>query len=512
MNDLQIFCSGNLREDKRFKKGSDKRVPVQLLILFMMAMLTITSCSDSGTGNAPETPPEAPPAIASIEIGTDAIFIGIDDTRQPEARVLNENGQLVQGVSVAWSSEDATIAEVSSNGIITGKSSGSTTIRAEIENLSKSIRVDVFQGIGYSSAELEAVDRAVTNFLQQESIPGASVAVVKDGKLIHARGYGFSDPETGSVADPTTIFRYGSVSKPITSVAAMKLIEQGMLSLDDKPFEILSHLPVVPGGTEDPRLKTITLEQLMTHSGGWNPNRNVDGEVWRAVSQLGKREDAEMFRYGRAVALATDPGTEYAYSNYATQTVGLLIEHVTGTSYEKWVQENLMQPLGITNVKFGKTALADREPNEARYQRANGYFPDIDDGAMDYYGASGSWIGRAADLVRLLDGVEGRAGLAPLLQQNTIEEMLERPSFYPANGNYYAKFWQVSPSGNDLSWSHAGLADGAFAYLWRLPNGVSYAILLNQSPPGAWPNFSIVISGITDWPDTDYYSEFYGDE
>ena len=510
MNDSKMLMfekeeAGNVKE-----KVANRRVKAVSLLLFIM--LIINSCSDSGTGNSPENPSETPPEITTLELSIDAIFIGIDDTRQPEVRVLDENGQPVQGVSPEWTSEDTAIAEVTLSGVITGKKSGSTTIHAKVENLSKSVQVEVFQGTGYSSSELEAIDRKVMDYLQQHSIPGASLAVVKDGKLIHARGYGYADPKTDRIANPSTIFRYGSVSKPITSVAAMKLIEQGMLSLDDKPFEMLSHLPVVSGRTEDPRLKTITLEQLMTHSGGWNTNRNVDGEVWRAVSQLGMREDAEMFRYGRAVPLATNPGTEYAYSNYATQTVGLLIEHVTGTGYEKWVKENLMQPLGITNVKFGKTALADREPNEARYQRANGYFPDLDDGAMDYYGASGSWIGRATDLVRFLDGVEGRAGLTPLLQQNTINLMLERPSFYPANGNYYAKFWQITPSGSDLRWSHAGLADGAFAHLWRLPNGVSYAILLNQSPPGPRPDLRNVLNSIAIWPETDYYSEFYGEE
>ena len=511
MNDLWV-CFFDMKKVRKaveiVGKGRVKVVSVLFLIMMVMAI----SCSDSGTGNSPEDSADTPPVITTLELSTDAIFIGVEDIRQPEVRVLDENGQPVQGVSVKWTSEDASVAEVSAGGVITGKKSGSTTIRAEVENLSKSVRVEVFQGTGYSSAELEAVDRAVTNYLQQEGIPGASVAVVKDGKLIHARGYGFADPETDRTADPFTIFRYGSVSKPITSVAAMKLIEEGLLSLDEKPFEMLSYLPVLPGETEDPRLKNITLEQLMTHSGGWNTNRNVDGEVWRAVSQLGKRDDAEMFRYGRSVPLATDPGTGYSYSNYATQTVGLLIEHVTGTDYEKWVQDNLMQPLGISDVQFGKTALADREPNEARYQRANGYFPDIDDGAMDYYGASGSWIGRAADLVRFLDGVEGRAGLEPLLHPNTIELMLERPSFYPENGNYYAKFWQITPSGGDASWSHAGLADGAFAYLWRMPGGVSYAILLNQSPPGPWPDLRNALNGINEWPDTDFYSEFYGDE
>lgn len=507
MTDLWMSVFDRKKAGKTHGDIANQRVIAVSILLLIM--LVINSCSDSGTGNSPENPADTPPVIKTLELSTDAFFMGIDDARQPAVRVLDENGQPVEGVSVEWTSEDASVAEVNSEGVITGKQTGSTTIRAEVENLSKSIGVEVFQGTGFSSAELEAVDRAVMNYLQQEGIPGASVAVVKDGKLIHARGYGFADPETGSTADPSTIFRYGSVSKPITSIAAMKLVEEGTLSLVDKPFEMLSHLPVIPGETEDPRLKNITLEQLMTHSGGWNTNRNVDGEVWRAVSQLGKRDDAEMFRYGRSVPLAVNPGTEYAYSNYATQTVGLLIEDVTGTEYEKWVQENLMQPLGINNVKFGKTALADREPKEARYQRANGYFPDIDDGAMDYYGASGSWIGRAVDLVRLLNGVEGKGGLQPLLTAQSIEIMTQRPGFYPSSGNYYAKYWGIIPSENGDSWHHAGLADGAFADIWRMPNGISYAILMNQSPPGPRPDLRSVLNSINNWPEQDLFDIYY---
>lgn len=483
------------------------KAAIFLLPLFMVSIIALTSCSDSGTGNTPEETV----GIAEISLSTDAFFIGIEDQRSPAVIVLNENGQNVQGASLEWSSDDASIAEVTSGGTITGKKSGSTTIRVKVEELSNPIRVDVFQGIGFSSEQLEDVDRTVMNYLQQNGIPGASVAVVKDGKLVHVRGYGYADPESQRIAEPSTIFRYGSVSKPITAIAAMKLIQDGELSLDVKPFEILSHLPVISGQTEDSRLKTITLDQLMTHSGGWHTNRNVDNAVWLAVSQQGVRDDAQMFRHGRGVNLATNPGTEYSYSNYATQTVGLLIEHVTGTEYEEWVQTTIMQPLGINGVKLGKTALADRDPNEARYHRANGYRPDIDDGAMDYYGASGSWTGRAVDLVRLLDGVEGKGTSDAVLDNRTIDLMLERPGFYPSSGNYYAKFWQVLPSGEGLSWYHSGLADGAFAYLWRMPNGVSYTILLNQTPSGAWPDLRNVLNGITEWPNINFYSEFYSE-
>lgn len=476
-------------------------------ILFAGLFLTVSSCSDSGTGNSPDDPEK----VSKIELNIESAYIGVEDEIQPEVKVLGQSGQPLTGQSVKWSSDNESVASVSSGGVITGESAGNTIIRIESGGVSTSLSVEVFQGKGHSSLEFMKIDMAVMDYMKQEGIPGASVAVVKDGRLVHVRGYGFADPETNKVAEPSTVFRYGSVSKPITSIATMKLVEEGKLSLDDKAFQMLSDLPVRPGESEDPRLKTITLEQLMTHSGGWNENRNVDGAVWQAVSQHGVRDNGQMFRYGRSIALASDPGTEYAYTNYATQTTGLLIEKVTGTDYETWVQENIFEPIGIQTVKFGETALEDRDPNEARYHRADGYRPDIDDGAMDYYGASGSWVGRAVDLVRLADAAEGRGGLSPILQQSTIDMMTARPDFYPQTGGYYAKFWQILPSGNDKYWYHAGIADGAFSYLWRMPDGVSYAILLNRTPPGSRPDLRNVLEAITTWPEANYYSEFYSE-
>ena len=170
MNDLWVCFFDMKKVRKAVESVSKGRVKV-VSVLFLIMMVMAISCSDSGTGNSPEDSADTPPVITTLELSTDAIFIGIEDIRQPDVRVLDENGQPVQGVSVKWRSEDSSVAEVSAGGVITGKKSGSTTIRAEVENLSKSVRVEVFQGTGYSSAELEAVDRAVTNYLQQEGIP-----------------------------------------------------------------------------------------------------------------------------------------------------------------------------------------------------------------------------------------------------------------------------------------------------------------------------------------------------
>jgi len=475
------------------------------LVLFIAAFMLI-GCSDSGTNSSPDETQQ----VGRIQLNINEAYLGIEDTLAPTVTVLDTEGRPITGLQITWSSSNPDVAEVSSNGTITAKSPGQAVIEAKISDLNQSIAVEVFQGIGISSHKLAAIDRAMMDYMNSHGIPGASVAVAKDGRLVHVRGYGYADPESGRVADPETIYRYGSLSKPITSIATMMLLQDGLLSLDDKPFEILHYLPAMPGQSEDPRLTSITLEQLLTQSGGWRGNpRDVDNEVWRAVWQHNVRDAAGMFRYGRGVPLVSDPGTEYAYTNYATQTIGLLIEHVTGTEYEEWVRANLFETIGLSGVKIGKTGLADREPNEARYHRENGERPDADNGAMDYYGASGSWIGRATDLLRLLNAVEGKGGLNPLLSSDTINLMTSRPGFYPDQGSYYAKHWLIIPDSGGLNWHHTGRAAGAYAVLWRMANGISFAVLLNQSPSGPTPDLRPAINGITDWPDHDLFSEFY---
>jgi len=485
------------------KVNFKKYIVVKAAVFSFIGMFLIVSCSDSGTSVDDKS------HATAIIFDIDDPYIAIDDVVQPVVTVLDGNGNSLSGLNITWSSSQSNIAEVNSSGRITGKAPGKAIIEATAEGVKGSTLVEVFLGSGQGALELQEIDRAVITYMEAYGIPGGSLAVVKDGRLVLSRGYGYADPETQREANPATIFRYGSVSKPITSIAVMMLMQQGLLQMDDKPFSILSHLPVLPGETEDPRLKDVTLEQLLTQSAGWNTNRDVDNRIWQAVSQFGERDAGKIFQYGRGVALTTNPGTQYSYSNYATKATARLMEFVTGTEYEEWVKTNVFLPLDITNVKFGKTALNEREPEEARYHRANGHRPDNDDGAMIYYDASGSWIGRAVDLVRLLNGVEGKGGLQPLLTTQSISIMTQRPPFYPSSGNYYAKYWLVNPVSGGANWHHAGLADGAFADVWRLSNGISYAILLNQSPPGPRPDLNAVINSVTTWPDHDLFDIYY---
>src|SRR5436309_3235526 len=112
-----------------------------------------------------------------------------------------------------------------------------------------------FPTTGKEAKELEPLDEAVIAIMKRHGVPGAALAVAKDGKLVLAKGYGWSDLETREHVKPDTLFGIASLSKPITATAILKLVEDGKLKLDDKPFVMLAHIRPHPGVKPDARLK-----------------------------------------------------------------------------------------------------------------------------------------------------------------------------------------------------------------------------------------------------------------
>ena len=116
--------------------------------------------------------------------------------------------------------------------------------------------------------------------MQRHGVPGAVLAVTKDGRLIHAKGYGFANADTDEPVRPDTRFPLASISKVLTTLAILKLVEANKLSLEDKPFEIIKHIKPPPGERVNPRLFKITIRQLLNHSGGWSRRVNGDPINW----------------------------------------------------------------------------------------------------------------------------------------------------------------------------------------------------------------------------------------
>jgi CubicO group peptidase (beta-lactamase class C family) len=144
----------------------------------------------------------------------------------------------------------------------------------------QSLAADEPPTTGKAIPELAAYDRAMTDLLGKWKAPGGAVAVAREGRIVFARGYGWANVEEKKPVQPDSLFRIASISKPITAVAIMRLVERGRLSLDAKIVDLLSlgdpGIAPPPGTKLDPRWHSITVRHLLHHTGGWDRAKSFD--------------------------------------------------------------------------------------------------------------------------------------------------------------------------------------------------------------------------------------------
>lgn len=329
-------------------------------------------------------------------------------------------------------------------------------------------------------------------------IPGASVAISRQGKLVYARGFGYADLAKTQPMTPATLLRVASVSKPVTSVAIMKLLEEGRLNLQHKVFGADGYLndAYYTSVITDPRIYGITVRQLLEHTAGWNRDAGVDGfsssdpidfplhvaQVMQVPNPVG---DSTLVRYLLSRGLNFTPGTRFAYSNVGYLVLGKIIEKITGQRYEAWVRHSILEPAGIREAHLGHNLRTAKLENEAEYfcpatgescYGTGKKVPYAYGGAnLEAMNAHGGWLFTARDLVRLLLAVDGSPTRPDILLPATLDTMTA-PS---AEARRYAKGWMVSKHG---LWWHTGCLNGSTSLVARTAEGYTWAILFNACP------------------------------
>ena len=272
----------------------------------------------------------------------------------------------------------------------------------------------------------EAVfDRLIPELLEKWDVPGAAIAVARDGRLVLAKGYGLANVENEEPVEPDSLFRIASISKPVTAVAALQLVEEGLLDLEERVFEILREFESPEGAAMDSRLDKITVRQLLQHSGGWDRDQGYDpmfiaGWIERELGVPKPVSCPDVIRFMLGQPLDFDPGARYAYSNFGYCLLGRVVEKKTGRPYEEYVRERVLEPLGITRMRIGGVLPDERVEGEATYydypgqELAYSVMPGTPEQVPWPYGgfyledSVGGWIASAIDLVRFATSVNGR--------------------------------------------------------------------------------------------------------
>ena len=362
------------------------------------------------------------------------------------------------------------------------------------------------------------IDNNVNRFLRRNSLAGASVSVVKDGRLVFTKGYGYADKEKSIQVQPYNLFRVASVSKLITAVAVMKLVEQGRLTLESKVFGTEGILnDSIYSNYRDKKVESITVKQLLNHSAGFT---NRYGDPMFIPTVIAKKmhidypvEQEDIIRFMLKKRLHFPPGTMSSYSNLGYAILQQVIEKASGIDYELFVKTNVLYPLEIFDMQIGGSYPWERLNLEVKY-----YEPDdaymVEDhmggeamvprsyGGNDIktLGAAGGWLASTTDLLRLVVAIDGNDSPQDILSSESVHEMssTELLGGSPLGWRGVRKHY----------WYRTGTLAGTSALIVRRDDGISYAIVFNTN---SWkgPEFANdikymmerTLARVKSWPD-----------
>ena len=350
----------------------------------------------------------------------------------------------------------------------------------------------------FSGAEIDGISDVTDTFMTKHSVPGLSIAIAKDDRLVYARAFGVADKSTGAAVHTNSRFRIASVTKPITSAAIFKLVEQNKLKLSDTVFGSGGLLGTTYGTQPyKTNIDKITVQHLLEHTAGGWPNDGND-PMFRNTS----------FNHKQLItwtldnrALDNAPGTNWAYSNFGYCVLGRIIEDATGQSYETWVQQNILAPCGISSMEIAGNKLSDRLPDEVVY-----YYTAEDPYGMNVtrMDSHGGWIGTATDVVRFAVRVDGFGGKPDILSSSSVNTMTTASTVRAS----YAKGWAVNA---DKNWWHIGNLPGNTAVIVRTSGGMCWAALCNTWKRDAGIEDDIdtmmwdITKKVSDWPGYDLF-------
>ena len=342
----------------------------------------------------------------------------------------------------------------------------------------------------------DQVDRYIEEQMKRRGIPGLSLAIIQDGKIVKAKGYGFSDRDKKTPVTTSTLFQAGSISKSVAALGALQLVEQGKLALDEDVNDRLKTWKV----PESPltREKKVTLRELLSHTAGLTvhgfPGYAVDGPIPSLVQILDGSKPANT----EAIRVDTIPGTRWRYSGGGYTVMQKLMLDVTGMTFPPYMQKAVLTPFGMTMSTFEQPL-----PPDKANQTASGYYPNGSavNGRWHIYpemAAAGLWT-TPSDLARFAIGVQQTvAGKAtPVISQTMAHQMLTDQKDNDGLGVF------LQGTERTLRFGHGGRDNGFDAILTAYAEtGQGAAIMINLNEnSGATDRILEVIAEAYQWPD-----------
>lgn len=315
-----------------------------------------------------------------------------------------------------------------------------------------------------STTEPPSLDKEMKCFTDTYKIPGLSLCFFHKSKLLYSSTFGFADLSNSSPVTTRSLFRIASNSKMITSTAIFRLVEAGRLKLSDHIFSQYGILSEYFGcGRPKDWVQAITVYNLLTHTcGGWNKI------VSDPMNNRPEFDHAQLIRWTLDTQdLQYPPGRHYDYSNFGYCLLGRVIERVSGTSYKNFVQTEILDVVGIQDMRI---ATLNPEPLEVIYYPQGGEQPyDINVTRMD---SNGGWIATPEDMERFVAALFASKHGSGLLAPSSLSVMTKGTAANPGYGCGLG----IDKRGNCM---HVGELPGLMSFMFHTPTDYSWFAVMN---------------------------------
>ena len=328
------------------------------------------------------------------------------------------------------------------------------------------------------ASDVERIEKAVTAFMASANAPGLSLAIGLDGQLRFENGYGLADIEGSVPARATTVYRLASVSKPITAVATMQLVERHRLGLDDTVGKWVPEAPAA--------LHPITVRQLLSHQSGIRHYSAQEDDSSKHYPQhyASLRDALAIFEND---PLVHAPGARMTYSTYGYTLLGVIIESASGRNYVDFVAENIFTPLGMSHSRPDDLQAIVRNRSRGYAKTDTGSLRNAAFMDPSYKIPGGGWLSTVGDMVRF--GLALQAGT--LLTPQSVQQMTAMQRVGGKEDTFYGLGWIVegwgipdAPSIPGLVW-HGGVQQGVTTNLYMLlPDRTVVAVMTNVEGEG----------------------------
>ncbi|WP_437398960.1 serine hydrolase domain-containing protein [Flagellimonas lutimaris] len=329
---------------------------------------------------------------------------------------------------------------------------------------------------------LEKANALFHNLVAEKKVPGLAAIILEKGEIQLQKGYGFANLENRKKIDPKrTVFRIASISKCITGLALGKMMEDGIVDLDESFY---TYVPYYPRKKYD-----FTLRQLASHTAGI---RGYRGKEFALNQDYSIKEGIEIFKDD---PLFFEPGTSYLYNSFDFVLLSLAMQEASGVSFQKYVEENILTPLDLKNTfPSQKNVSSGAVENIAQfYTKRSLCFKKAVEVNNAYKLAGGGYLSTCEDAAKLGQSILEQK----LLKKETYAQLLTSQIIDGAP-IYYGLGFQVSQDGNGRAFvGHVGSSVGAYTNLFVYPEQEKViAILINCTDPKVQKELDLVIETI----------------